>query len=267
MKKEKILVFTPTTARRLPLLKEILKSIYDNTEFDVKTIVVKNGTFPNKEYYDFEFGLPNVVKEESSPGGHLSKALNVGLNHITDEDWVLFIEDDFMITEKDWLRKCVDTFNSIKNCGTLGARLHGTQRNNKYPNIFKQKDWDTFEVVWSDGITLYKGDIMREHNVRFDENFIAAGDMCDVSHILSDLGYENWRLPLENQHFHIGGDRAGTDKWKYAEVEADMSNCNANLYLKWKDSDNEKIKWWIENDTKEEQEYLNEKSHRHMFYK
>ena len=35
--KEKVLVVAPTTASRLPLLKEVLGKLYDNTNLDIKT--------------------------------------------------------------------------------------------------------------------------------------------------------------------------------------------------------------------------------------
>ena len=261
MDKQKVLVITITTARRLSLLKTVLESIYKNSKFDIKTVIGKNGTFPNDEYYNFNFELPNIVKAESHPGGHLSKALNVCLDELTDEDWVLFIEDDFVLTDDNWLQKCIDTFNSIENCGTLGIRLHGGQR--KYNprkeytlDCLQVRDIYTFEVFWSDGILLYKGDIIRKHNIRYDEKFIAAGEICDICHTLSDLGYENWRTELGYEHYHITGDKTGTDKWKYAEMEVDMKKCNADLYLKWKDTTNPKIKEWLLLDTVDEQEYV-----------
>ena len=55
--KEKVLVVAPTTASRLPLLKEVLGKLYLNTNLDIKTIVVKNGTYPNDEYENFDFGV------------------------------------------------------------------------------------------------------------------------------------------------------------------------------------------------------------------
>ena len=46
--KEKVLVVAPTTASRLPLLKEVLGKLYDNNNLDIKTIVVKNGLIQMK---------------------------------------------------------------------------------------------------------------------------------------------------------------------------------------------------------------------------
>ena len=63
--KEKVLVVVPTTAGRLLLLKEVLEKLYSNDSLEIKTIIVKNGTYSNEEYYNFDFGLPNITKTES----------------------------------------------------------------------------------------------------------------------------------------------------------------------------------------------------------
>ena len=44
MNKQKILVVIPTTASRLSILQNVIDSVYSNKEFDIKTVIVKNGT-------------------------------------------------------------------------------------------------------------------------------------------------------------------------------------------------------------------------------
>jgi hypothetical protein len=68
MNKESVLVVVPTTASRLTLLKEVLDKLYENNNLHIKTIIVKNGTFSDEEYDNFNFELPNVIKTKSSPG-------------------------------------------------------------------------------------------------------------------------------------------------------------------------------------------------------
>ena len=50
MNKESVLVVVPTTASRLPLLKDVLDKLYKNDNLKIKTIIVKNGTFSDEEY-------------------------------------------------------------------------------------------------------------------------------------------------------------------------------------------------------------------------
>ena len=61
-------------------------------------------------------------------------------------------------------------YKTIDNCGALGIRLHGQQR--KYNprkeytiESLKVRDKDTFEVYWSDGVTVISGDVIRKHNL------------------------------------------------------------------------------------------------------
>ena len=59
MNKESVLVVVPTTASRLTLLKEVLDKLYENDNLNIKTIIVKNGTFSDDEYDNFDFKLLN----------------------------------------------------------------------------------------------------------------------------------------------------------------------------------------------------------------
>ena len=109
--KEKVLVVVPTTASRLSLLKEVLDSVYKNqNKFDIITVIVKNGTFPNEEYYDFDLGY-NVIKTESYPGGNIPVAFNKSLEYLTGEfDWWLYQEDDLIITTDNWMEHAISTY-------------------------------------------------------------------------------------------------------------------------------------------------------------
>ena len=111
--KEKVLVVAPTTASRLPLLKEVLGKLYDNTNLDIKTIVVKNGTYSDEEYQNFDFGLPNIIKTTSEPGGHIAHAMNVGMEYMTDEDWFVYQEDDIVFIVFSEISIIFNIFNLI----------------------------------------------------------------------------------------------------------------------------------------------------------
>jgi len=261
MNKESVLVVVPTTASRLPLLKEVLDSVYLNQDkFDITTVIVKNGTFPNDEYYDFDLGH-DVIKLESTPGGHIAKAINVGLDYMTDEyDWWMYQEDDLIFTTENWLEHAISTYKSTDKCGTLGVRLFGSQR--KYNpqqthtiESLKIKDRNTFEVYWSGGITLISREVIKKHNLRCDENMMTVPN-ADINLQLIELGYENWRVELENIHHHTPGDRSGTPKWKHADVRIDMKRGDCQIYLKWNGCGNEKIQEWVDTDTIKAKDWL-----------
>ena len=257
--KEKVLVVVPTTASRLSLLKEVLDSVYLNQDkYDITTVIVKNGTFPNDEYYDFGH---DVIKLESTPGGHIAKAINVGLDYMTDEyDWWMYQEDDLIFTTENWLEHAISTYKSTDKCGTLGVRLFGSQR--KYNpqqthtiESLKIKDRNTFEVYWSGGITLISREVIKKHNLRCDENMMTVPN-ADINLQLIELGYENWRVELENIHHHTPGDRTGTPKWKHADVRIDMKRGDCQIYLKWNGCGNEKIQEWVDTDTIKAKDWL-----------
>lgn len=260
MNKEKVLVVAPTTASRLPLLKEVLGKLYLNSRLDIKTIVVKNGTYSNDEYEKFDFGFENVVKAYSEPGGHISHAMNVGLDYITDEDWFVYQEDDLVIQDEKWLEKMISIYKTIDNCGAFGTRLHGLQR--KYNpqqthtiESLKIKDTDTFEVYWSDGFTLISGDIIRKHNLRYDEHMMTVPNAC-INLQLLDLGYENWRTELTYTHHHTPGDKSGTPKWEHADIPIDMKKGDCQIYLKYNGCGNDKIQEWVDMDTNKARDWL-----------
>ena len=258
--KEKILVVIPTTASRLSILQQVIDSVYSNNDFDIKTILVKNGTYPNDKFLTYDFGYNNIIKTTSEPGGHLAIAMNKGLEYLKDEDWFLYQEDDLIIHDSNWLSKIISLYKSIPQCGVFGTRLHGAQR--KYnPQMeytierLKIIDKNTFEVYWTDGVTLVKGDIMRKHNIKYDENMMTVPN-ADLNLQMLENGYENWRTELNFTHHHIGGDRTGTPKWEHADVPIHMKRGDCQIYLKYNECGIEKIQDWVNMDTIKARDWL-----------
>jgi Predicted glycosyltransferases len=194
--KEKVLVVAPTTASRLPLLKEVLGKLYDNTNLDIKTIVVKNGTYSDEEYQNFDFGLPNIIKTTSEPGGHIAHPMNVGMKYMTNKNWFVYQEDDIVFQNKKWLENMISIYKTIDNCGPFGTRLHGQQRQfTNTSDSLKKKDDDTFEVYCSDGFTLISNNIIRKHNLRYDEHMMTVPNAC-INLQRIELGYASWGTTL-----------------------------------------------------------------------
>lgn len=253
MNKQSVLVVIPTTASRLHILQQVLDSLYSNKNFNIKTVIVKNGTYSDTEFLEYNFNHPNIIKTTSEPGGHLAKAMNKGLEYLTDEDWYLYQEDDLVITTADWLNKITTLSNSIPNCGVFGTRLHGAQR--KYNprkeytiETLKIKDRDTFEVYWCDGITLVSGNIMRNHNIKYDEYMMTVPN-GDLNFQMIENGYENWRTELEYTHHHTPGSKTGTPKWQHADVYIDMEEDNCKIHLKYNNCGIPKLQEWVDMDT------------------
>ena len=251
--KQKILVVIPTTGSRLSILQQVIDSVYSNKQFDIKTVIVKNGTYPDDEFLSYDFGYSNIIKTSSQPGGHLAVAMNKGLEYLTDEDWYIYQEDDLIINTPNWLDLITGLSRDIPNCGVFGTRLHGGQR--KYNprkeytiESLKVKDMDTFEVYWTDGVTLVSGDIMRKHNIKYDEYMMTVPN-ADLNLQMLEHGYENWRTELDYDHHHTPGSKTGTPKWKHADVFVDMKEGDCKIYLKYNGFGNEKIQEWVDMDT------------------
>jgi hypothetical protein len=251
--KEKVLVVVPTTAGRLSLLKEVLDSVYLNQDkFDITTVIVKNGTFPNDEYYDFDLGY-DVIKTESHPGGNIPVAFNKSLEYLTDEfDWWLYQEDDLVITTENWMEHAISTYKSLPKCGAVGIRLHGGMRQYNPQEQYtieslNVRDKNTFEVYWSDGIMLIIKELFDKENLRFDEDIVTAAT-ADMPFQLIERGYENWRVELKFIHHHITGDRTGTPKWRWADTYINMEDTNRRLYLKYQNTKQSKMREWVEMD-------------------
>jgi len=250
--KQKLLVVIPTTASRLNILMQVLDSLYANNDFDIKTIIVKNGTIDDEQFFNYDLKYPNIIKTTSEPGGHLSKAMNKGLEYLSDEDFFMYQEDDLVITTPNWIKILTDLSLNTINCGVVGTRLHGGQR--KYNprkeytiESLKVTNTDTFEVYWTDGITLVNADIIKKHNIKYDE-FMLTVPNADLNLQMIENGYENWRTELEYNHYHTPGSKTGTAKWKHADTYIDMQEDNFKLWLKYKDNSNQKIKEFVDMD-------------------
>jgi hypothetical protein len=112
----------------------------------------------------------------------------------------------------------------------------------------KIKDKNTFEVYWTDGITLVKGDIIRKHNIKYDEHMMTVPN-ADLNLQMLELNYENWRTELNYTHHHTPGSKTGTPKWKYADTFIDMKEGDCQIYLKYNNYPNKKIQEWVDMDT------------------
>ena len=124
----KVLFVIPTTARRLKLLSNVVQEVLDkNKNHECEFIVVKNGNFPEDVYDEFEL-QPEVIKERSEPAANIAVAINKGLSYQRDDhDWVVILEDDFLIHKENWIDTYIKVMESKDKCGCIGSRVHGKQ--------------------------------------------------------------------------------------------------------------------------------------------
>ena len=228
-------------------------SLEIDSNHDFKFVVIKNGSFPNDVYENYKFSFSGVIKEHSSPGGNVAIASNVGFDYLNDEDYVILGEDDFMINQDNWVDYFIENYNFVDSPAALGCRIHGAQRrNNILPNSpLVRYNSKLFEVFWTDGLMLMGSDIVKKY--RMDENFVGGMEQPDYCLQLIDGGYKIYVCAgLNVTHDTL---QIIADKFKYADktiaelvVKDNLEDYRTMLYKKWKDSNNENIRYFVELD-------------------
>lgn len=238
----KILTIIPTTARRLSLIDTIIsKLINDNLDHLIDIIIVKNGTFDNNIYESFEFNVP-VIKEYSEPAANIAAAHNKGLQYLKEHDYVLILEDDFLVQENLWISKLIHILNNKPDIGVLGSRLHGNQNRQHKQPLLEYVSEDFFEVYWTDGIVFSPAWLYKE--LKYDESFHGATEIPDFCLQVINNGYKNFYIKLIHEHYTI----PESNKYIYSPVPIDFTIPRKLLITKWKNSINEKIQNYIELD-------------------
>ena len=238
----KILTIIPTTARRLELINTIITNlINDNLEHTIDIVITKNGTFDNNIYEEFKFNVP-VTKEYSYPAANIAAAHNKGLEYLTDHDYVLILEDDFLVKESKWITKLIDILSNKTDIAVLGSRLHGNQKRYHKQPLLEYLSENLFEVYWTDGIVFSPSFIYKD--IKYDESFLGATEIPDFCLQVIDKGYKNFYVKLTHEHYSI----PESNKYIYSPVPIDFTIPRKLLITKWEKSQNIKIQNYIELD-------------------
>ena len=155
-------------------------------------------------------------------------------------------KSDLVLSEinSSWARKYTISYNIEKEPLLTGGAIK---------NVLESFQLDESLVV--NGDTLISGDIIRKHNLRYDEHMMTVPNAC-INLQLLDLGYENWRTELTYTHHHTPGDKSGTPKWEHADIPIDMKKGDCQIYLKYNGCGNDKIQEWVDMDTNKARDWL-----------
>ena len=119
----KIIFAIPTLFTRPELVFECVQHLYnqcENSNLDYKIVLVSNTK--NELFDSWDPGDDSIVKMTSNSQYGISKALNMVIDQITDEDYFVFIHDDMFIFDDEWLHKFIEIYETehLKS-GILGV--------------------------------------------------------------------------------------------------------------------------------------------------
>lgn len=107
------------------LLKKTLESIECNTNYEnYKIIIVDNGSYDNSiSIIKNNFPWVKLIINKENLG--FSKANNQGIKYALKEktDYILLLNNDIEMVNKDWLRNMVKTIESDPKIGIVGCKL------------------------------------------------------------------------------------------------------------------------------------------------
>ncbi len=194
-----------------------------STNIRVDIIVVDNcSTDKSKEWLEPQF--PQVKFFWNSLNEGFSKANNRGLANV-NSDYILFLNPDTILPE-DCFEKCVDFFNSHKDCGALGVKMvdgsgkYLKESKRSFPSpltsFFKlsgisslfpsskifskyyaghlpENDSNEIEVLAGAFIMISKAALNKVKG--FDEDFFMYGEDIDLSYRIREAGFKNFYFP------------------------------------------------------------------------
>ena len=126
MKKEPKVAIIITTYNQDVLLEQTLSSLKNSTLYkNYKTYLVDDCSKKNiGETIRKKFSWVNIIVNKTNQG--FSKANNIGMEKSIKEynpDYILLLNDDIEIVEKNWLKKIVSVAESDKKIGIVGCKL------------------------------------------------------------------------------------------------------------------------------------------------
>jgi len=177
------------------------------TQPEVEIAVVENISkqFPNckvvfisnieDEDFDKYEPLPNIKKEVSGKLYSISKALNVGLKHLTNENHICFLQSDVFV-KPEVVISCKNIIEKEElNTGVVGIRPHSTFSSfNKL--VGKVHDFEIYKVLWSDGLMMWSKKLYEDIG-GFNEEYYGDRESQEYCYRAHDKGYSNYFLDVK----------------------------------------------------------------------
>jgi len=187
------------------LLKDCLSSIFKLTDYpNYKVIVVDNGsTDGSVEFVRRNFKKVDILSLDRNYG--FSKGNNIGIRYALKKykpKYVLLLNNDTEIIQRDWLKKLVETAESDEKIGIVGPKLiypDGTLQhygllhlsNLIFPHYIERRPYTNFNMVQravlatNGACFMVRTKVIKRYNLFYDEIFAPAS--------YEDIDYF-WRL-------------------------------------------------------------------------
>lgn len=201
----------------------------DLSNLDYTIVVTCNGDY-NKEFENWKPSNKNIIKKYSDEKYNVSKAINVGMKMITDEDYFCLIEDDIRILDDNWIHNFIEIYNKKElNCGLLAIIPH---TNSFIKNINIQAPYTIEQHKHPDGIQFISTDKIKEIGY-YDEYFKGDCDTDDYCFNLLFNGYFNYKVNIPYDHYNVDFDNKILKNEDDLEFSKNVRRSRIRLKEKW----------------------------------
>tara|TARA_A100001201_G_scaffold143086_1_gene143289 strand:- start:1638 stop:2363 length:726 start_codon:yes stop_codon:yes gene_type:complete len=196
-----ILFITPTIMGRPELEIAMVENIAKLFP-ECKVLFVAN--VEDNLFEEYKPKYDNIIKTISGEKYNVSKALNKGLDYLTNEDYVCFVQSDMFVSELT-IQMCKSIVDDEEfNSGIVGIRPHSIfHLYNKL--VATIEGLDVYRVLWSDGIMFWSKKVLQDVG-RFNEDYLGDRESQEYCYRAHEKGYNNYYLAVDDdgkysQHF------------------------------------------------------------------
>lgn len=176
-------------------LERCLKSIISQTYKDIKIILIDDGSRDKTAYICDNYSkMDNRIMVFHKENGGVSSARNIGLKHISDCEYICFVDSDDTI-ESDYIEqllKCdADVIVCASNC--FKNDTGGGAKSNVHPGRYSidevRKSFYELNGFSGPCAKLYKTKVIETNKIKFDEGLKVGEDLIFNLNLFNYINY------------------------------------------------------------------------------